>query len=95
MRSLEVSHRGSGLGLKDAIDSKHRQRKASINEGLLNLLNCRPSTSKLQKALVVEASLKHRVTGEARRLKVVTVTNCALELRCCHASSAGLLERMG
>ena len=79
MGALVVSHRAFGIELKDAIDAKHRQRKAGINEGLLDLLDCRPATSKSQEALVVETSLQHRVTGEARRLKVVTVADCALE----------------
>jgi hypothetical protein len=78
MRSLVVSHRGLGLGFKDAINSKHRQRKAGVNESPLDLLHRRPSTSESQEALIIEAGLKHRVVSEARRLKVVTVTNCAL-----------------
>ena len=85
MRALVVSHRALGLGLEDAIDSKLGQRKAGVNESLLDLLDRRPATSKPHKALVVEARLKHKVTGEARRLQVVTVANRALE----HDRTAG------
>jgi hypothetical protein len=76
--ALVVSHCVLGLGPKDAIDSKHGQRKARINESPLDLLDCGPATSTSQKAFVVEASLKHRVTDEARRLQVVAVANRAL-----------------
>ena len=86
MGALVVSHRALGLGLEDAIDAEHRQRKAGIDERLLDFLDCRPTTSKSQQALVIETSLQHRITGEARRLKVVTVADCALE----HDRAAGL-----
>jgi hypothetical protein len=94
MRSLKVSYRGLRLGTKNPINSEHRQRKAGINKSLLNFLDRRSSASKLQKALVVEASLKYNISCETWRLKVVPITNCALEVPCCHASSAGLLDRM-
>jgi hypothetical protein len=67
-----------GFGPEDAIDSKHGQWKASVDNGLLDLLDCRPATSKSQQTFVVEASFKYRVTGEAHRLQVVTVANRAL-----------------
>jgi len=66
MCSLEVSNCGLGLGLKNTVNSEHRQRKAGINESLLNFLDCQSSASKLQEALVVEAGLKHKLTRKTR-----------------------------
>jgi len=76
---LEVLESRLGLGTKIAIRSEPWQRKARIHESLLDFFDCLSSASNSQRALVVEASLQHRVTGEAHGPKVVTVTNCALE----------------
>ncbi len=76
MCSLVGSNGSLGLGPKNAIDSECGQGKASRNQRTLNLLNCRPSTSRPQQALAVEASLENRVAGETRRLEVMTITHC-------------------
>jgi hypothetical protein len=79
MGSLVRSDCTQRLGPENAINSKRGKRESRIHESLLNLGDRTLLVPESEQALVIEASLQHRVTGETRRLKVVTVTNCALE----------------
>jgi len=80
MCALVTSKRGLGLRFKNSIGAEPGQWKSSIDECLLDFHYGRPSASESQELLIIEASLKYRVAGESWRLKVVTVTDSALDL---------------
>jgi len=69
------------LRSKDSIDAEPGKRNAGIDERLLNFRHRGPLAPEAEELLVVEARLEHGVAGESRRLKVVAVTDSALELR--------------
>jgi hypothetical protein len=98
MCALVLSNRRLRLRSKDPIDAELGKWKAGIDERLLNLRHRRPLAAEAKELLVVETRLEHGISGESRRLKVVAVTDSALELRCARAvaqSFHSILQRSG
>jgi len=82
--SLVLFNSRVGLVLENAVNPELGQRVfsaitgGSIRKCLLNFFNCFPPTTYSKQILVVVTGLKRQITSKARRLKVVTITDCAL-----------------
>jgi len=86
MCALVLSNRRLRLRSKDSIDAELGKWEAGRDERLLNFRHRRSLVAEAEELLVIEAGLEHGVAGESQGLKVVAVTDSALELRRARAS---------